>query len=113
MRQAVAVGREIVEIGRDGARNLAGLEAAEAVADVRGIADLAHLAVAHDIDPRRALSGNHIADGRPHGLVERVFVAQRAPILREEDIDDALRPGQAADVRGEDPIPAVHPPYSS
>ena len=48
--QPVAEGRVRVEVRRRRARDVAQLEAAEPVADVRRVADLAHLAVADEVD---------------------------------------------------------------
>ena len=44
---------------------------------------------------------------RGDDLVERRLVVRLAPVLREQHVDDRLRSGQAAHVRGEDAIVLV------
>ncbi len=59
---AVAEARERVEVLRCGARVVAVLEARQAVRHIGGVADLAHLAVGDEVDPRVGPAG---ARGRP------------------------------------------------
>ena len=72
--------------------------------DVGGVADLAGLAVADDVDSGGDLLRDHILDTTPHGGIELGLVVRFAAILGEEEIDDLLRPRQAAHVRGQDPF---------
>ena len=58
----VAVLRKVIEILRRGARRVADLEAVQPMPDVRGVADLAGLAVVEDVEPRLRL----LAHGRFH-----------------------------------------------
>ena len=76
-------------------------EAAQPVLDVGGVAHLAQLAVADDIEADRHLAPDHVGHRRAnHGIgVLRVYML---PGLTGKDhVNDRLRPGQAADVGGE------------
>jgi hypothetical protein len=85
----------------------ADLEAGEAMADVRGVADLAHLAVAHHVDTGSDLLLHDVGDRDAHRRVERLRVMGLVAILREQPIDDLLRSREAADVRRENTLGAA------
>ena len=106
--EAVTEARIRVQIGRRGARNVADLEAAEAVADIGRVADLAHLAVADEVDP-----GLHLApDAIAHRLADHAVVScpvdRLAAVLGEHELDDLLGPRQASDMGGCDPVYLPH-----
>jgi hypothetical protein len=63
--EAVAEARVGVEVGGRRARDVADLEAAQAMADEGRIADLAHLAVADDVDARVDLVLHAVLDRAP------------------------------------------------
>ena len=105
LHQAVAILGIIVEILRRGARGIA-FESGEAVADVGGVADLAGFAVADDVDAALFLLLHGLADRAAHRFLEFRFVDWFAAVLREKQIDDVLRAGQAADVRGQNAVRA-------
>ena len=81
-------------------------EAGQALADVGGVADLAHLAVVDDVDAGRDLLPDDLGDG----VLTRAWSRAR-PVASRWSRLRACRPGrragQAAGVGGEDPIGAV------
>ncbi len=81
-------------------------EAREPVFDVRGVADLARLAVAHHIDAGRNLSLHVGVDGFPHRAIEIRAVERLAALLTHEHLDHGRAAGEAADVCGEDAVSA-------
>ena len=93
------------EVRRHAARAVAG-EAVEAVLDIGGIADLAHLAVGDHVHPGVDLLAHHVRDGAFHAGVERAPVGERAVLLGEQHLGDIRRPRQAADMRGENALGA-------
>jgi hypothetical protein len=80
--QLVAELRDVVQILRSGPRGIS-FKACQPVADVSGIADLAHLAVADDVDSNIGLLPNHIGDGGLHHIVKHAGLVGFASILRE------------------------------
>ena len=78
------------------------VETRDAVLDVGGVADLAHLAIAHDIDAARHLAGDDgIHRGADHLVpVRRLF----ALFASEHHVRYGLRARQAADVCGQDAV---------
>ena len=74
------------------------------MADVGGIADLAHLSVAHHVNAGLHLLPQCIQHARPDGLVEFRRIVILPAILRKKVIDNLLRAGQAADVGSQDAI---------
>src|SRR5262249_4287253 len=91
-----------VEIGRRRPRRVAQLEPTQPVADVGGVADLAHLAVGDPIHPGIHLMLDPVAHGAADDAVELVGVHRLAPVLGEDEIDNLLGPRKAADVGGGD-----------
>ena len=79
-------------------------DAGEAVADIKGVGDLALLAVADAVDPGRDLPG----DDLPHGLgkprLERLLVECLAALARLQKSQEIGRARQAADMGGEDAV---------
>ena len=100
----VAKPRERVEVGRRRARGVTELEPAQAMADVRRVPDLAHLAVADDVDPGLDLTGHAIGDGGPDDPVELRALDLAPVVLGEDDIHDVVGPREAPDVGGEDAV---------
>jgi len=109
----VAEARVRVEVGRGRARDVADLEATQAVADERRVADLAHLAVGDDVDAGVDLMLDAVLDRRPDDALVLVTVDHLAAILGEDLVDDVLRARQAADVRGEDATLLLHAAHST
>ena len=101
LREPVAEPGIGVEVGRGRARHVADLEAAEPVTDVGCVADLAHLAVAHEVDACLDLVAHALLDCFADGAVVGVPVDGLALVLGEDLVDDRLRSRQAADVRGQ------------
>ena len=83
------------------------LEAGDAVLDVGGVADLAHLAVADQVHAGLHLPRHHVVDRmREDGLRIRLRFAL---LPAEDEVGDRLGTRQAAHVRGEDAVGAgVH-----
>lgn len=81
-------------------------EAREPVLDVRGVADLAGLAIAHYIDAGRNLPLHLSVDGFPHGAIEICAVVGLASLLAQEHLDHGRAAGEAAHVRREDALRA-------
>src|SRR5688572_26543752 len=101
--QAIAKLRKVVEVLRRRPSRVA-LESRQPMPDVGGIADLAHLAVAHDIEPGVPLSRHDAGDALlQHSVYER-GITLLSPLQREQHVDDFRRSRKAADVRGEDAI---------
>ena len=100
--EPLQVARVGVEIRRGGPRHVAHLEPAQAVADVRGVADLAHLAVADDVDAGVDLVSHAVSHGRIQQAVVLGAVDLLAAVLGEHELDQLGRPRQAADVGGQD-----------
>ncbi len=91
-----------VEVGGGRARDVADLEAAEPVTDVGRVADLAHLAVTHEVDACVDLVAHALLDRFPDGALVGLTVDGLALVLGEDLVDDRLRSRQAADVRRQD-----------
>jgi hypothetical protein len=106
--ETVAKARVRVEVGRRCARHIADLEAAQPVADVGGVSDLAHLAVRDQVDPGIGL----VADAICHRVADHLLVALAvdvlAAVLAEHHVNHILGAGKAADVGGEDPAAVGH-----
>ncbi len=103
MRQHIAPDHDVVAL-LGGAR--VGLDAGDAMADVGGVGRLAHLAVADDVDAGRDLLRDDIVDGLCGLGLEHRGVDTLALLLGDDEIDQRLRPRQAAGVRGENAIGA-------
>ena len=88
-------------------------EAGEPLLDVGGIADLAGLAVADDIDADRDLVGDDVGHRLGRLAVEFRMIVRLVVILLHQQIDQRLRPRQAADVRRQDAIGAEFHAISS
>ncbi len=95
---AVAESRKRVEVGRRRARDVVELEAGQTVAHVCRIADLAHLAVADEVDPGVDLVRDSVGDRRAHDTLELGVVDRAAVVLSEHDVDNLLGPREAADM---------------
>jgi hypothetical protein len=74
------------------------------VPDVRGVTNLAHFAVAHDIHAGFALMTYGSANALGDDFFEFRWVVVLASILRKQHIDNVLRPRQAPDVGGENTL---------
>ena len=108
--QALFIGGIIIQILRRRPRHIGDFETGEAMPHVGDVADLAHLAIADDIDASRHLLLRHFKHRAPHDPVEFRRIVGFVPILRKQLIDHVLRPRHAADVRRENAIPAgSHP----
>ena len=81
-------------------------ESGEPVLDVGGVADLARLAVADDVDARGDLLGDGVGDAGRDGGVESGAVVRLAAVFLVEQLDDLGAARQAADVGREDPLGA-------
>ena len=101
--QLIAKLRKVVEVLRRGAFRIA-VEPGQPMPDVGGIADLAHLAVAHHVEPGVLLESHDLPHALLQDIVEKNGIDLVAAILREQQIDELLRSWKAADVRGEDAI---------
>ena len=73
------------------------------MADVGGVPDLAHLAVADEIDTRLHLVADPVGDRSLDDAIVGISVDLLASVLGQDEVHDVLRPRQAADVGGEDP----------
>ena len=83
IRQSFLVCREIVKIFRRGARHLGDFKASEAVTNIGGVTDLAHLAIADDVNAGVHLLGGHLTYSALHHEVEFNFVIRLSLVLRE------------------------------
>ena len=101
LREPVAEPGVGVQVGGGRARHVADLETAEPVTDVGCVADLAHLAVAHEVDASLDLVADALPDCVADGAVVGVPVDGLSLVLGENVLDDGLRSRQAADVRGQ------------
>ena len=101
MRQEIAPDHDVAAL-LGGTR--IGFDARDAVPDVGGIRRLAHLAVADDIDTGCDL----LRDGlihRPRDLfLEDGRIDCPAPVPFEDELDESLRPREAASMGGEDAV---------
>ena len=95
--EPVAKPRVGVQVGRRRARHVADLEAAQPMADVGGVADLAHLAVGDEVDPGIDLVCDAVGHRGADDPIERVGVDGLAPVLRRTR--DRRPPGDAAGCR--------------
>ncbi len=82
------------------------IEAGDAVLDVGRVADLAHLAVADDVDADLDLAAHDVGDRVADRARAAGAVMRRSLVTREQDVRDRLRARQAADVRRQDPVGA-------
>ena len=103
LHQAIAIVGIVVEILRRGARGIA-FEAGEAMANVGGVADLAHFAVARDVDTGVGLLLHDVINGARDDGFELCGIHRLATVLREEQIDNFLRTRKTADVRRENTV---------
>ena len=92
---------KIIQVQRHSARHLAQFKTGQAVADVGGVRDFAHLAIAHYVHAGGRLFGHHVRHFGGHGGVEHRFVVVQAAVLRKQLGDDVFRARQAADVGGQ------------
>src|SRR5207244_3499382 len=81
-------------------------EAVEALHDVAEEARLALLTVRHDVDARLGLLPDDVGDRVPDQLGEGLGIVGLPAVLRSEQGDERLGPGQAADVCRQDPFRA-------
>ena len=82
-------------------------EAVEPVLHVGGVARLAHLAVADDVDARLQLLFDHVRHRRADARAERGRIDRHAFLLREHRADEIVGAREAAGVRGEDAVDAA------
>src|SRR5689334_2086301 len=81
-------------------------ESREPIFDVGGIADLARLAVADDVDARRDLLRDGVGDAVHDGGVEVSGLELLTAVLFVQESDDLAAARKAADVRRQDPLGA-------
>ena len=106
LRELLEQARKLHQVLPGLARRVAG-EAGEAVRDVGGVADLAHLAVADHVDAGRDLLLHDCLDGIGDDRAAAGGVVRDLAVLaREQHIGDRLRARQAADMRGENALGA-------
>ena len=99
-RKAVAIFREFVKVARCGARNGSGAKSGEAMTNVRRVADFAHFAIAHDINPGFGLFAHNFGNRALHRRVENGGINSVSSVLCKELINHLLRAWQTADVCG-------------
>src|SRR5215831_20254474 len=80
--------------------------AGEPVPDIEGVGDLAELAVADDVDPRRDLLFDDFVDRGGQGFFERRLVELTTSFPCLEDGQQPWRPRQTPDMRGQDAVGA-------
>jgi hypothetical protein len=73
------------------------------MADVGRVADLRHLAVADEVDPRVDLVLDPLLDGRADHALVLGAIDVLALVLGPDLVDDVLGARKAADMRGQDP----------
>ena len=78
----------------------------DAMTDVGGVGRLAHLAVADDVDAGRDLLGDDLIHRLGGRGLELRGVDRLALFAAENEVDQRLRPRQAAGVRGENSVGA-------
>jgi hypothetical protein len=82
------------------------LEAVEALHDVPVETLLALLPIGDDIDPRFGLLADHVRHRVTHELVVAFAVVRLPAVLGTQERNERLRPGEAADVGGQDAVRA-------
>src|SRR5581483_8270010 len=70
--------------------------------NVRGVADLAHLAIAHEVDANLDLATYNLGNRLGNDLLVTVGRSQLLALAREQHIRHSLAARQAADVCGQD-----------
>ena len=85
-------------------RALVGRDAGKAMADIERVGELAHLAVAHDVDAGFDLALHHVRDSAGAIALERGLVQGAPLLLRHDLLEQRLGPRQAADMGGEDAV---------
>jgi hypothetical protein len=103
-RHALAKFRIVHEIEMRLGRKLTA-EAGEPVLDVGGIADLAGLAVADDVEADLGLAPDDVTHGPGDDAREFRLIVRLAAVLAQQQRDRVVRPRQAADVGGENAVP--------
>ena len=76
------------------------------MANVGGVADLARLAVADDVDADVGLLLHGVVNAALYGLFEYERVDRFVPILSEQQVQDFARSGEASDMCRQDPVDA-------
>ena len=89
-----------------------GVETPEPVLDVGQEADLAELAVGDDVQARLDLLRHHLGHRARHAPGVGVGVVGAAVLLLPHHLQQVERPGEAADVGGQDPVGAAVHVYS-
>ena len=84
-----------------------GSKPAEAVLDVAEEADLAHLSVGDDVDAGLDLPAHPVGHRLGDLAVEQLGVVGPSVLPLLQRVEQLVRPGQAADVGGEDAIGAA------
>ena len=97
--------REVGPVGPQ-AGHAAPAEAGEPVPDVGGVADLALLAVADDVDAGLALGPDDVGHRLAHARLEGGRVGHAAGVQRLQEHGEIVGAGQAAGVRREDAVGA-------
>ena len=82
-------------------------ETSQPLGHVGGVARLAHLAVADDVDAGRLLALDHFAHRAAHAVGEHALIDLAPFLFGEHQLDQLLGPGEAAGVRGQDAIDAA------
>src|SRR6478736_250499 len=81
-------------------------EPGKAPGDIGGVADLAHLAIADDVDTDFDLTAHHLGYRLCDDRIVLQHITGFLALAGEEHVGHCLTAGQAADVRGEDAIGA-------
>ena len=95
--------REVGPVGSH-AGQAAPAEAGEAVSDVGGVADLALLAVADDVDTGVALGPDDVGHRLAYARLEGARIGHAAGVQRLQERGEIVGAGQAAGVRREDAV---------
>ncbi len=98
--------RELDQILSRLARRVA-VEPGQAARDVGSVADLAHLAVADQVDANLHLPAHHVGHGRGNDGVVASAVTRFFALAREQHLRHGPAAREAADVRREDSVAAV------
>ena len=106
--QALFVGGKIIQVLRRRPRHIADFETCEAMPHVGDIADLAHFAIADDIDAGFHLLGCCFPHRLPHDAVKFRLIVSFVAILRKKLIDHVLGTRHAADMRRQDSFAACN-----
>ena len=92
------------QVRRHPAQRLRLAEAVQPVLDIVGVGDFRHLAVADDVDAALDLLLHDFRDRFGHTALQQGRVVGPVAVLRDEQVDQVVRPRQAADMGGQDAV---------